>query len=267
MNKLIINSLPKAGTHLLVKLLESMGYQYSGTNFSSSTIYGRYEWPKFLLRGVMAGWPGIEVGLDIAAVARRSWIVNSLAKVDEKQFCGGHLPYSDCMYALLQQAGLRTLHILRDPRDVLVSWAHYVPQTSWHYGHPGLDGLELEQRIRKILYGYHSGGFDIESFSQVLSRSMGWINCQNALVVRFEDLVGSRGGGDDTAQANTIKNIATFAGVESVDADKLAASLFGGTKVFRKGQIGGWREELSQELADEVNNVLGNAVVGMGYQP
>lgn len=266
MSKLIVNSLPKAGTHLLVKLLESMGYQHSGANFSSTTLYGRHEWAKFLLRGAMFGQSGVEVGLDIAAVARRSWIIDSLTKVSEKQFCGGHLPYSDCMHALFQQAGFKTIHILRDPRDVLVSWAHYVPKISWHYGRQGLEGLDLEQCIKKILHGYQSGNFDIESFPQILNRSMGWMNSRDVMVVRFEELVGSRGGGDDHAQFNAITDIASFARVESIDAAKVAESLFGGTKVFRKGQVGGWRTEISPQLVDEINSMLEVVLIDMGYQ-
>lgn len=266
MSKLIVNSLPKSGTHLLVKMVTNLGFQFSGTNFSTSTLYGRNEWPKFLLRGVIAGQAGVNVGLDIPAVARRSWVVAALAKLGEKQFCGGHLPYSDCMSALLQQAGIKPLHILRDPRDVLVSWAHYVPKTTWHYGQPGLEGLNLEQCIRKILYGYQSGDFWIESYSQILKRSMGWSKSHNVLVIRFEDLVGSLGGGDDLAQKIAIEKIAMFSGCDGVDSSKLAETLFGGTKVFRKGQIGSWREELSSELADEINKVLTLDISEMGYQ-
>lgn len=265
MNKLLVNSLPKSGTHLLVKLLESMGYQFSGANLSSTSLYGKNEWAKYLLRGVMPMQTGVDVGLEIAAVARRSWVINSFAKMEDKQFCGGHLPYSDCMSLLLLQAGIKPLHILRDPRDVLVSWAHYVPKNNWHFGHLGLVGLNLEQRVKKILYGYQSGDFGIESYSQILQRSMGWTRSQNVLVVRFEDLVGSRGGGDDCAQLNIVKQIATFAECEAEVAE-LAVALFGGTKVFRKGQIGSWREELSSGLADEINSVLEHEIVMMGYQ-
>lgn len=265
MNKLIVNSLPKSGTHLLSKLLLGMGYQFSGANFSSSTLYGRNEWSKFLLRGVIAGQSGVDVGLDIAAIARRSWVINSLTKMGEKQFCGGHLPYSDGMHSLLQQAAVKPLHILRDPRDVLLSWAHYVQKTNWHYGCRGLVGLNLEQCIKKILYGYQSGNFSIESYPQILQRSMGWVKRQDVLVVRFEDLVGSSGGGDNGAQIDVIEKITAFAGCAEVDGPKLAETLFGGTKVFRKGQIGGWRAELSSDLAGEMNHVLERELVMMEY--
>lgn len=267
MIKLVINTLPKSGTHLMNKLLDSMGYQFSGGNFSSTTLYGKNELIKFLFRGVMMGQSGVDLGLDIPAVVRSSWVRKTLLTQQDGQYCGGHLPYSEDMYSLLQQADIRMLYMLRDPRDVLLSWAHYVPNVEWHYGRGGLVGLNLEQCVRMILYGYHSKNFFSVPFSEMLTSSYGWARHTSTFVVKFEDLVGGCGGGCDDAQLSTIEKIASFAEVGGgIDVAKILKSLFGGTKVFRKGQIGSWKNELSSALVNEINEMLEINLIEMGYQ-
>lgn len=266
MSKFFLNSLPKSGTHLVGKLFGFFELKFSKVNFSSTSIYGRYTLPKSLLRGPMLGQPSLEVGLDVAACVRMSWAENALKKVKSNEYCGGHAPYSDCLNMLLQDNEIKTIHIIRDPRDVIVSWAHYVPKISWHYGYKGLENLSLEQRVRKILHGYHSGNFILESFYEILSRSNAWINKENVLTINFEDIVGSKGGGSDQKQLECINDIGKYSGVYTFDEEKIPEQLFGGTKVFRKGMIGSYAEELSTDLIDEINENLQNHIIQMGYK-
>ncbi len=265
MNKIFLNSLPKSGTHLLVKLLKMMGLEFSKLNLSSSTIYGRHSFYKSIIRGPAFGQPSIEVGLDISTAARQSWITNSLNKVENGSFCSGHAPYSDSLHSIVIKNGLKTINTIRDPRDVLVSWAHYVPKTHWHYGRDGLKNLSLEKRVEKILYGYQSGEFLIESFINILRRSSEWIVKDDVLTVHFEDLVGSKGGGNEQSQLLWIDKVGEYAGVESFNSKILSETLFGGTKVFRKGKIGSYIEELPRNLIDEVDEVLKEYILKLGY--
>jgi len=265
MSKVFLNSLPKSGTHLAGKLLELMGVKFSNVNFSSSTIYGRYALPKSILRGTSLGQPGIDVGLDISAVARISWMEKSLQQVKSGTYCGGHAPYSDALCTLLKDNDFKTIHIVRDPRDVLLSWVHYVPKNNWHYGCEGLKNLSFDEQVRKVLYGYQSRGFRLESFSSILSRASGWLRRQDVLLTRFEELVGVKGGGNDQQQVQNIQSIVKFIGVQNIDTNFLADNLFGGTKVFRKGQIGAWKDELPTYLIDEINGNIEKHIIQTGY--
>lgn len=181
-------------------------------------------------------------------------------------YCGGHAPYSDCLHTLLKENGCRTIYVVRDPRDVIVSWAHYVPTVAWHYGLNGLHGLPLEERVKRILDGYRSGRFIIESFSNVLARSSGWMNKADVLTIRFEDLVGAKGGGDDLKQLQTIEKVGSFVGRSTYEAVSIVEQLFGGTKVFRKGKIGSYKEELPEGVIEEINAKLAGYIIDMGYQ-
>jgi len=266
MKKVFLNSLPKSGTHLIGKLLDYMGFGFSNANFSSSSIYGRNVLAKSLLRAPMFGQAGIEVGLDISTLVKVSWVENKLQSVNHDSFCGGHAPYSDALYTLIVDSGLKPIHIIRDPRDVLLSWVHYVPKTDWHYGAEGLAGLSLEERVRKVLYGYRSGSFLLESFPSILSRASGWLNKDSVLTIRFEDLVGEKGGGSYQKQIQTINEVGCFVGCNNFDEKQIAENLFGGTKVFRKGQVGAYKDELSASLLSEINVCLEKDIVQMGYK-
>jgi len=80
----------------------------------------------------------------------------------------------------------------------------------------------------------------------------------NTLIVRFEDLVGSKGGGSDEIQRNTIKAILEFSGISKYDneIDKIQLSLFGGTHTFREGQINAWRKDVDSKTLELMKSTL-----------
>lgn len=262
---MLINSLPKSGTHLLCKLVGEFGYSYSGMNLSSTTIYGRNKLIKSLLRGPFFGEPSISVGLDVDCSVRKRWILSGVNRVGERSYIGGHLPYSDAMHRIFLSSSIKMMHILRDPRDVLLSWAHYVPTQKWHYARKGLLGLDINQRVLKIIDGYESDGYVIESFSSILNQSLGWISASGVKVIRFENLVGESGGGRKDKQLLTVMSIANYLQLVCDKPEIIAKNLFGGTKVFRKGQIGAWRHELRSETIDIMDRKIGHIVEKMGY--
>jgi sulfotransferase 6B1 len=83
-----------------------------------------------------------------------------------------------------------------------------------------------------------------------LDRYAGWLT-SGCLVVRFEDLVGSAGGGDDDSQHAAVSGIYRYLGLE--DDDALVRSVCGrlfssDSPTFRRGSIGGWRDAFDDEL-------------------
>lgn len=88
------------------------------------------------------------------------------------------------------------------------------------------------------------------------------------LLVRFEDLVGERGGGSCAAQRKSIEQICSYLDLD-VDKQKIASvqeNLFGSSGTFRKGQIGSWRSEFSEEHKVAVKEVAGNLLIELGYE-
>ncbi|RMG39809.1 MAG: hypothetical protein D6732_03810 [Methanobacteriota archaeon] len=160
---------------------------------------------------------------------------------------------------MVKSNGLKALQIYRDPRAVLVSWAKYVAEdiNSWYPFHSFFNRMSLEERIGFLLYGGEINGVYYSSFREVLGRAGGWIESDNTFVVRFEDLVGSRGGSDDR-QHETMVSILEHIGHDyrEADLDRYQQELYGGTHTFRSGRIDGWKDVIDDGLHDEIITTL-----------
>ena len=270
---LFINSLPKSGTHLLAKCLDLMGYRDQQTGFISASLVLRNSLIKSNVKRLIANslWTrnSIRVGLDVLVCVSDRIVTKYLADVAKFEGNGymlGHAPYSDLLQHLLVDQKIKTFFIIRDPRDVLVSWVHYIITVPGHFAYCGHVGKSFEERVRFVLDGgYLPNGIFMESYTSILLSTCGWFSAPGVMVVRFEDLVGQQGGGDQNMQYETIKNIADYAGINNVNPAEISTRLFGDSKTFRTGQIGGWRQELSPELQSLVNERIGHLFPILGY--
>ena len=87
-------------------------------------------------------------------------------------------------------------------------------------------------------------------------------------MVKFEELVGSQGGGSAEAQKEAVERVARHLGV-GLEKQRLALiqeSLFGSGRTFRKGRAGGWREEFSEEHKKAIKDEVGDLLVELGYE-
>ncbi len=172
-------------------------------------------------------------------------------------------------------ATLRAVYIVRDPRDVAVSFAHFFHRTQAGAVATMADpcaalsrsGKRLRSQVRQLLdtWSNHvSGWLDHELFPMLL--------------VRYEDLAADAAG--------ELTRIAEFAGLElSPGWVEAAAEVAGfeqlraresihGFKVrprsdapffFRRGQAGAWEDELAPELALRVEADHGPVMARLGY--
>jgi hypothetical protein len=65
-----------------------------------------------------------------------------------------------------------------------------------------------------------------------------------------------------------VEGVARQLGVEVAERPMgvVEEDLFGVGRTFRKGQIGGWREEFSAEHERAVKEVVGSLLVELGYE-
>ena len=178
------------------------------------------------------------------------------------QVAVAHLPFDPAYASLLE--GVRTLFVVRDPRDMAVSLAHYIESRGDHPLHFAY-GERPDERSR---ISSPSSATRRRARRRRRSRacspdSRGWLE-SGALVVRFEDLIGARGGGDDDAQARTLREIYDYLGVEL--APGVGERLFSSASpTFRKGQIGGWRQAFDPELEALFEREAGRWMEVYGY--
>jgi len=158
---------------------------------------------------------------------------------------------------LLDREDVKILHLIRDPRDIVISAMHYhkASRESWlHEPIPGYDNLTYQRALQNLPTKFEQYIFEMDNSSASTLRDMekwayGRANCFEA---RYEDLR------QDT-QLVTWQRIMTFLGL---DAEEQAIgsrrfwqnSLFGGlsrlgNKHVRSGAVAQWRREFTPELA------------------
>jgi hypothetical protein len=87
----------------------------------------------------------------------------------------------------------------------------------------------------------------------------------NVCKISFEELVGSKGGGDYLQQIWAVIKIMTHLKI-SGDPQIIANQIFSTeARTFRKGQIGDWKNHFSEQNINDFNNKFGDILEIYGY--
>jgi len=253
--RVFANSFPKGGTHLLSALLG--------------------ELPRMMFSGVHRAAGDFTAGAPRADAGNTDWerLRRTLTTVNRGQFMTAHFPYVDGLSDELDALGYRSLLILRDPRDVVVSAPHYVTKMASHDLHRRFTELYRtdEERLTATITGFSADeyGRGQDSIGERLARYVPWLSTPGVLVVRFEDLVGAAGGGSRERQDEAVDAVAQHvdrplrpdrvrAVAERVWSDK--------SSTFRQGRAGGWRDQLTPEQVALFKDVAGEQLIALGYE-
>ncbi|MFQ5576022.1 MAG: hypothetical protein ACE5G8_03435 [Anaerolineae bacterium] len=264
--KVFINSLPKAGTHLLLSVLRLLpGFAFRRPILSRKLRrhplnYLLFRQPETCLVGI--GQPG-RVKL---AVLRRI-----IGRLPPGGFLMGHVPFQQGVQGVLQDAGARTLLMLRDPRDVVVSQVHYVLGKRSHFLHRHFRALPSgEERLLAAICGTGGEPDAPQSLgiAQKLTLILGWQGVDSVLSLRFEDVIGPQGGGDAAAQQTAILALGRHLGLglSRAEAGEIGRRAFGRGGTYRQGQIGGWRACFGPRVKTAFKAQAGEQLIQMGYE-
>lgn len=257
--RVFVNSMPKSGTHLAMSLLDAFpGFRFSGRHVAFSEIEA--------LDGPPRG------PLPPHAIAGRDALVHELDRVPGRSYMTGHLAYDRDLAAALESSDARLVLFIRDPRAVVVSMARYFRTNPRHNLHATVqrrfpDDEELRTAVIE--------GFEADDHArrcvpmrQRLELFAPWLEEPGALVLRFEDLVGPRGGGSEAAQADAVARLAAHVGAD-LDADAVrhvAQRAFDPrSATFREGRIDGWRAHLTTSQLSRLEDECGEAARLLGY--
>ncbi|MPZ99208.1 MAG: sulfotransferase [Dehalococcoidia bacterium] len=228
--------------------------------------------------------PGFTTWDDIVSVQSLSGTTNTrehlkwkLATPPPGSVVRSHLTSYPEIRELLTQRPWRRFFIYRDLRDVAISHARWVLGERRSYLHPVYrDHMkDDDERIMASILGVPLGwpfasnvsrgniGQDFEKFA-------GWLDDPDTCAVRFEDLVGARGGGSDEVRYATVRRILDHAGVDLPDEDiprrfSVQALDPSTSHTFREGRTGGWRERLTPEHRRAFEAVAGELNCRIGY--
>lgn len=267
--RVVANSVPKSGTHLLARLLVLLGLEPADGfgGIRSHLVAGPFSPIKRLLRD--RGPEKVTVGVVSPQRISRRWLARRLANVPDGGFVVAHCLYTPELAGLFREGGMRTVCILRDPRDVAVSQMHHIKQRKQHFAHEAFLGLSSDhERLLISIRGGQLGGRELLSLDERYRRFLGWEQDEGAVVVKFEDLVGPRGGGSAEAQRLAVRRVAEHLGLPAAEPTVrlVEENLFGEGRTFRKGQVGGWREEFSPEHVRAAEEVAGALLAELGYE-
>ena len=239
MYRILANSLPKNGTHLLLKCLgEIPCYRFSGHEI---------DWadPKSALSTLESTRPG--------------------------EFTKGHIPCVDEARDFVRDHELLVFNMIRDPRDNVISLVNYLMKHKHHPLHPHYARLESNQaRILATIRGFQDeqGEPVIRDIGWRLNNWVGWDNESKVTNLRFESLIGLKGGGDRDAQLREINKILRTLGISSSPlaesiAEKACES---GVHSFRRGRIQGWKSVFTDEHKTAFKSIANWALVHYGYE-
>ena len=255
--RVFLNSVPKAGTHLLMELV---------SNLPRMMFSGRHH----ALRdfSIEPGSPPDHVpAIDLDVFGR------ALGKVRNGQFMTAHFEYREDVEVMLEQRGFSSLLMLRDPRDVAVSHSFYVTSTERHWLHRRFTETLCtpDERLMATITGFPDDELSNgqESIGQRFEQYLGWLSNPNVLVCHFEALVGSTGGGSREEAIEAVRAVAEHLErpLSKEESERVAQRSWSrGAATFRRGQIGDWRNHFNEDHKEAFKQVAGDVLIRLGYE-
>ncbi len=251
----ICNSYPKSGTHLLYQILYSI--------------------------------PGLQTWDDIVSVQALCGIMNTTEHVRWKigsapngSIVRSHLMHCDEILNVLAEFECKVLFIYRDLRDVAVSHARWVMKEERIFLHDiYMQAAGFDEQLMMSIKGVPVGSPFASNLSQPdigtdFARWQGWIDDRSSYAVKFEDLVGERGGGSEEKRLYLVEQILDYLGVSlssSQIKSKFASYALNPQEshTFRKGgkgSIGGWKTFFKEDHKQAFKAVAGNTLIDLGYE-
>ena len=265
--RVLANSVQKSGTHLLLRLLEQLGVP----RFPRWRLDPEWTLERSLAKRLRMSPPGVgqPVGIGRGVTVSSWWLDRLFAEMPPSSALLAHCGHTTAIAERLLVNRVRTLCIVRDPRDVAVSHAHFLmkigkDKITRKPEHRALVELpDHGARMLALLRGHPGTPSIAERFNEFL----GWKDHDDVHVVRFEDLVGAAGGGDDSTQRTTIARVSQYLDLErsAEQIEEIRAALFGGTATFRKGTTEQWRAEFGPEHRRVARRTLGPTLSAFGY--
>ena len=189
--------------------------------------------------------------------------IGVLARTAGGEILPAHLFFSEDAQSALVGCGFRHVIIIRDPRDVVVSEAHYLAgMNGWHRMSRKFRKLAtLEERLELAICG---AGDRFPSVERRLERYIPWLDAPDTCVVRYEEL---RSKGDSRKDA--VRRILGFLHSrwdEPALVDQALHSIAPTrSHTFRKGQVGGWRAAFSPRIEQLFDLHARGALIKLGY--
>lgn len=188
---------------------------------------------------------------------------------------------------------LKKMIVIRDLRDVAISMVNQIKKNHW----PGLGkeqrdyflSLDLDEQLLFVI-NFQYDPYEVRAFAPnslqvslkaVASQAAEYHKKQEILTIRYEDLVGSLGGGSDDLQLSTLTQIKKFLSLDLTEDQikEIATKLYGNqqnpfgkagmknfSSTFQKGKIGRWKDVFKPIHKQAFKDLLGKELIELGYE-
>lgn len=273
--KIIANSLPKSGTHVLTRILDLAGFSENKLHFSGSLTRNRnkniVKKMNNFLQTTFDEKKGYCIDLDEDRYLKERYLNKYLKQFDENTYSQGHMPYSKKLEKFFEEKEIKIIYIIREPRDVLVSHFHHHDRDKNYDGHY----LMKNQTSTKEKLLLSLKGFNLNTNNPTLSlkdrvnRSKGWYFSKslNICSVKFEDIIGEKGSSSEKKQIETLEKIENFLGLEKNtlvgQRDKV---FYKKSETFRKGKVNDWINYFDDDIKAFVKKDISDLLIELGYE-
>lgn len=239
----IVATVPKSGTHLVQQIVSAL---------PGVRDYGRFV-------ASVRSWGRRPVAATGEAKRIRSLVPGELLRA--------HLYHRPEVVDAVRERKAFMVFVHRDPRDVIVSEAHYLADAApWHPLHTEFASRTPVERIDIGIDGL-DGHHGIYPDAQIrFGRFAGWLDDAD-VVLRYEDL------GDERREA-TIRGLVVAYKRTSrldLDVDEVVASALDAidpqrSHTFREGRTGAWREVFTPAQAERFLRIAEPMLARYGYE-
>lgn len=257
--RVLVNSVHKSGTHVVTALLRQLpGLIHSGRHYVLDNFKSTPERPAIWGATPQVDWHELQ---------------QTFASFKQGQFLTSHFQAEAELADILDELRFRTVFIIRDPRDIVVSSTFYMTHLERHVMHRryAQDFETDHERILATITGFPPGpnGLGSVSIGRRIEGYLGWPAARGVHACRFEDLIGPNGGGDPDAQRAEIEGITRHLGfsLSPERIDRLTQKTWSDrSPTFRRGVIGDWRNHFTDEHIAAFKEIAGRHLITLGYE-
>lgn len=245
----LANSFPKSGTHLLFQIVDGL---------PNSTNYGAF------LASMTSSFRFRERSPENATRFIHDFVPGEIVR--------GHLFYHPQNESDLSGKNVVHYFAYRDPRDVVVSEAHYLRDMNrWHrLAKYFREVSSIGDAIMLSITGFDPpvAGIEYPQIAARFERYKGWLNSGACLPIRFEDLASDK----RPAVIRKMVEFYTQHSRERVDVDACVAAMSERiaphkSHTFRSGKKAGWQKEFTAQHRETFDRLAGELLIELGYEP
>ncbi|OUU51310.1 MAG: hypothetical protein CBC25_05815 [Pelagibacteraceae bacterium TMED65] len=262
MKKIFINGVWKSGNHLIYSALNTLGLKGPTIGFASHLLKGKLTILKKIMRSRSINNKNkIDIGLDTICEIDKSWIKKKIT-TNKNHIIGGHCKYSEGFDNLINECDLKKIIILRDPRDILLSFCDWIKKEKDYFLFDHFYNKSNVYIIESLLNGFTYKKTKFYSFKTTLKGFNGWLNTNNKLIIKYEELINNKTNSEKlNLLSKKIVNFLEFNSIEKLDREKY----FGKSKTFMIGKENRWKRYERKDLIKKIEYNCNDEIKKWGY--